>query len=777
MQLNGKSILAMLLSFFALFSCKKETISADYQVVPLPQKVEMQEGEPFKLNSATKIVYAQGNEKLRKTAEFLADYLKLSTGLTLTVTDASSSDNSILLQTGFTHENAEAYTITINTAQVVIKGASDAGVFYGVQTLRKSIPAQSKGMDVVLPQVTITDYPRFAYRGMMLDVGRHFFPVEFIKKYIDILALHNMNRFHWHLTDDQGWRIEIKKYPLLTEIGSKRSETLIGKGTGKFDGQPYGGFYTQAEAKEIVAYAEDRFITVIPEIDLPGHMLAALTAYPELGCTGGPYEVEKTWGVFDDVLCIGNEKTHEFIEDVFTELIDIFPSNKIHVGGDECPKTRWETCPKCQAKIKELGLKKDSEHSAEEKLQSYCISRAAKFLNSKGREIIGWEEILEGGVPEGATVMSWRGVEVGIEAAKLKRDVIMSPSTHLYFDYYQTLNIDNVPLAIGGYIPLERAYEFDPIPKELSIADQKYIIGVQANLWTEYILTSDQVEYMILPRAAALSEVQWSAPESKDYDKFLQRLLKLTKHYDLSGFNYAKHIFDIASKVTPNPAKEAVEVEMTTFDNAPIYYTLDGTEPTARSTKYEKPLEIKEALTLKAVAVRPNGESLVYTETFSINKATFKAIELKTQAPEVRYTFGGVSALVDGLVGGKGYSDGNWIGFLGEKVEVVIDLKKETDISSIKIGTFVSINDWIFGATGLIVSTSNDGTSFKEVVNKTYPEATATQELGRINLEETFSPENVRYLKVTIPKTAKLPSWHPGAGRDVFLFIDEIQVD
>lgn len=352
-----------------------------------------------------------------------------------------------------------------------------------------------------------------------------------------------MNTLHWHLTEDQGWRIEIKKYPKLTEIGSVRQRTVIGHNSGEYDNTPYEGFYTQEEAREIVEYAQKRYVTIIPEIDLPGHMLAALAAYPELGCTGGPYKVCPNWGVFEDVLCIGNEKTIPFLEDIMTEIIDIFPSKYIHIGGDEAPRTRWQKCSKCQALIRKEGLKADKQHTAEDRLQSYCTARIEKFLNERERQIIGWDEILEGDLAPNATVMSWRGSAGGIKAAQMGHDVIMTPNTYCYFDYFQSEDTKNEPYdAIGGYIPVEKVYSFDPV-EGLDEIQQKYVLGVQANVWTEYMTSPEQVEYMVLPRMAALAEVQWTQPGKKEYNNFLQRLGQLAKFYDRDGLNYAKHVF------------------------------------------------------------------------------------------------------------------------------------------------------------------------------------------------------------------------------------------
>lgn len=517
-----------------------------YDVIPLPQEINLLQESPFKLTRNTVIAYPEGNALLGHNADFLADYIEQATGFrprTKAVKNGENADKAITLGLDPSVTGEEGYRIITHSESISICGKTANGVFYGIQTLRKSIPAQAQDAAILLPAGEVEDWPRFSYRGMHLDVGRHFFPVEFIKEFIDLLALHNMNTLHWHLTEDQGWRIEIKKYPKLTEIGSVRQRTVIGHNSGEYDNTPYGGFYTQEEAREIVKYAQKRYVTIIPEIDLPGHMLAALAAYPELGCTGGPYEVCPNWGVFEDVLCIGNEKTIPFLEDIMTEIIDIFPSKYIHIGGDEAPRTRWQKCPKCQALIRKEGLKADKQHTAEDRLQSYCTARIEKFLNEHGRQIIGWDEILEGDLAPNATVMSWRGSAGGIKAAQMGHDVIMTPNTYCYFDYFQSEDTKNEPYdAIGGYIPVEKVYSFDPV-EGLDEIQQKYVLGVQANVWTEYMTSPEQVEYMVLPRMAALAEVQWTQPGKKEYNNFLQRLGQLAKFYDRDGLNYAKHVF------------------------------------------------------------------------------------------------------------------------------------------------------------------------------------------------------------------------------------------
>ena len=528
----------------ALLACAPNIEEASFQVIPLPQEVTLAEAEGFVINSRTLIESGEGSEAMSRNALFLSDYIHELTGKTLKVSgEASEKSNVIRLRTGLQSPSAEGYRLTVDKDGILIEGASEAGVFYGIQTLRKAIPVV-QGADVLVPAATVTDYPRFSYRGAHFDVSRHFFPVESVKRFIDILALHNINRFHWHITDDQGWRIEIKKYPELTTISSNRSETVIGKNTGEYDGTPHGGFFTQDEAREIVRYAAERFITVIPEVDLPGHMQAALAAYPHLGCTGGPYEVWKMWGISDEVLCAGNDETLEFIENVLAEIMDIFPSEYINIGGDECPKVRWEQCPKCQARIKSLGYKDDKEFTAEHYLQSFITLHAERFVNSRGRKIIGWDEILEGHPAKNPTILSWRGIEGSITAARSGCDAIMVPTSYLYFDYYQSQDTENEPFSIGGYVPVEKVYGFEPVSEELTAEEARHIIGLQANLWTEYISDFSHVEYMELPRMAALCEVQWTQPEKKDYADFLQRLPKLVDVYKVKGYNYAKHVLE-----------------------------------------------------------------------------------------------------------------------------------------------------------------------------------------------------------------------------------------
>lgn len=762
----------------ACASCTAEK-EANYQVIPLPQEVSLTQENPFKLNENVLIAYPENNALLQRNAEFLSEYIQQATNYapkTKAIAAGEQVKNAIVLGLDPSIANKEGYVLTTTPEGINLNGQTENGVFYGIQTLRKSIPAEAKEATILIPAGEIKDEPRFSYRGMHLDVGRHFFPKEFMKKYIDLLALHNMNTFHWHLTDDQGWRIEIKKYPKLTEIGSQRSRTVIGRNTQEYDNTPYGGFFTQEEAKEIVKYAQERYITVIPEVDLPGHMLAALAAYPEMGCTGGPYEVCPRWGIFEDVLCIGNDQTMQFLEDVMSEIIEIFPSKYVHIGGDEAPRTRWEKCPKCQARIKTEGLKADKNHTAEDRLQSYCMTRIEEFLNSKGRQIIGWDEILEGDVAPNATVMSWRGMEGGIKAAQLGHDVIMTPTSFCYFDYYQTADTKDEPLGIGGYVPIEKVYSLESVPAVLTEEQSKHILGAQANLWTEYIHSSEHVEYMVLPRMAALAEVQWTQPEKKDFKDFTKRLARLMKFYQRDGFNYAKHVFDLKVDFTPDVTKKAVVVTLSTIDDAPIYYTLDGTEPTTASLKYTEPVSITETADFQAVVIRPEGKSKVVNKKISFNKATYCPIELTFQ-PSEKYKFGGAITLVDGMKGNDSYATGAWLGFVGGNVEAIIDLGQESEIKQVATNAIVDMSAWIMGSTGLVVSISDDNKEFREVAAKDIPAETNIDKKGVENYEITFDPVKARYVKVVIKRSPALPKGHAGEGKAAYMFIDEIEVD
>ena len=538
--------LMLMLSCFIARGAEK----ADYaQVIPQPRSVNMQKGAPFLLQSSTVITYTAGND-MQRNATFLSQWINELTGVKLGVQATKGKAKSVISLVidpkAKDINNTEGYAINITNKGIVVRGKTAAGVFYGCQTLRKTMPAlkNADGTAVIeMPAVAITDEPRFGYRGMHLDCSRHFYKASFVKQYIDMIALHNMNRFHWHLTDDQGWRFAVDKYPKLATIASQRNGTMLGHCPNVIDHTPYGGYYTDEEIKDIIKYAADRYITIIPEVDMPGHMMAVLAAYPELGCTGGPYETAMRWGIYDDILCAGNPKSYEFLEAVLDKVCDLFPSRYIHIGGDEAPRTRWEKCPKCQAIIAKEGIVAKDGQSKEALLQGYLTHKVQAYLEAKGRRIIGWDELLGCDVDTTATIMSWRGSEPGAKGAKLGHDVIMTPMPHCYFDFYQTKDIRNEPVAIGNFLDVAKVYAMQPVADGLSPEAAKHIIGVQANVWTEYIACPEHVEYMILPRMAALAEVQWMPEKQKDFDAFKKRITSFRRIYDHYGWTVAPHLW------------------------------------------------------------------------------------------------------------------------------------------------------------------------------------------------------------------------------------------
>ena len=517
--------------------------TADYRVVPLPDQINGIKGADYRLTEQTLINYPTGDRDMERNAALLSAYVEEQTGMHLSTRPTVSAKDrtghiSLLLDASVAGD--EAYCITVTARGVEIRGKSAAGVFYGIQTLRKSLPIVADGGTrvVLLPAAQVASSPRFAYRGMHLDCVRHFFSVATVKHYIDLLALHGMNRLHWHLTDDQGWRIEIRQYPRLTEVGAWRRGTVLGHNSPVNDGIPHGGYYTRDEIRDIVRYAADRYITVVPEVDMPGHMLGALTAYPELGCTGGPYELWCRWGVSEDVLCVGSDHTLQFVRDVLDEVMALFPSDYIHLGGDESPRVRWEQCPRCQQRIRDVGIQGNDKQRAEALLQGWFTTQVQRYLAQHGRRIIGWDELLGCQVDTTATIMSWTGAEPGARGARLGHDVIMTPNTPMYFDHYQTRDTWSEPMAFGGCATLRMVYEFEPVAADLPEAARRHIIGVQANVWTEYITCEPQIDYQVLPRMAALAELQWLTPERRDYADFLSRLPRLTDIYQAHHWTY-----------------------------------------------------------------------------------------------------------------------------------------------------------------------------------------------------------------------------------------------
>ena len=528
---------------------------AEYDVIPLPKEVKVNSANVFVLKNGMGVSFDASNEEVYRNVLFFRQWIEETTGITLKLApgDKKAAVRMSLdypkakgeVESDLTEQQKEAYMIKVDKKGIAIIARQPIGLFRAAQTLRKSLPIVKNADKVELPYAEIFDEPRFEYRGVLLDCGRHYFTVEFIKKFLDVMALHGSNQFHWHLTEDQGWRFEVKAYPSLAQKGSVRTETVIGPGnSGIYNGTPYGGYYTQEECREVVRYAAERYINVVPEIDLPGHMQSALHVFPHLGCTGGPYPVRTYWGVSREVLCGGNPETLTFLKTVLGELCDVFPSKYIHIGGDECPKHRWQKCPTCQAKIKELGLKNDGKHTPENQLQSYINREVESFMKERGRAIIGWDEILEGGLSGESIIMSWRGTKGGIAAARQGHRVIMSPNVFSYIDHPQLKDLGKQPRTTDSYIvSASKVYSFEPlIPDSLTKEQQRLILGSQVNLWTEHVAYPQHAFYQLLPRLGASSEVQWCNPDQKNFDYFKKRLPRLKKLYDLLGVNYCKQL-------------------------------------------------------------------------------------------------------------------------------------------------------------------------------------------------------------------------------------------
>jgi hexosaminidase len=728
------------------------------QIIPKPNTIKELNG---KLTfSQYHVIY---DVEFKEEAQLLIDYLDQK-NIEQEVNNNESLSTSIYLNKKENQSNNEAYDLTIDK-NIEISAHSSAGIFYGIQSLIQLIGTQQKQIE--LNTVEINDIPRFEWRGMHLDCSRHYFPVQFIKKYIDILALHKMNTFHWHLTDDQGWRIEIKKYPLLTEIGSKRHETMVDKNFEPYigDNKEYEGFYTQEEIKDIVQYAAERHITIVPEIEMPGHAVAALTAYPEFSCNRTPLDVYTKWGVSDDVFCV-KDSTFEFIYDILHEVMDLFPSKYIHIGGDEVPKTRWKVCKNCQAVIKQNQLKDEHE------LQSFFIKKIDSFVTAQGRNIIGWDEILEGGLAPNAAVMSWRGEEGGIEAAKQKHNVVMTPGSHCYFDHYQG-NKKTEPLAIGGYTTLEKVYSYNPIPDALNMEEAQYVLGAQGNVWTEYIPTPEHAMYMALPRLCALSEVLWTYPKQKNYTEFVTRIIQQMKLLDELKINYSKAIYDvdIVTKIQNNTNK--IEL-INTIPNTKIRYTINSTAPNVSSAIYSKPILIKETSLIQAGLF--DDEKLIgkiNVQSINFNKATAKPLELTT-LPDKRYSTGGTNTLIDGIVGSIPWTGKEWLGWLGEDMEANLNLTQLETVKKIKISFLKATESWIHLPSQLYIKTSNDGIRYKTL-----------KTLNEFDIEEIYKNGGAyftgniktKYIKIVAPSRHVIPKGFQGAGEKGWMFCSEIIVE
>ncbi len=789
--------LALLLLLPLLATCQPPV--GGIQIIPQPLVVKPVPGA-FALSPDTRVYYPEGKPDWQTAAMAFVDLAKSGANLSL-VHQAikekftTARANSINFVVDETLTQPEGYILEVKPTSVTIRSRTAAGAFYAVQTLRQLFPPElntvpktasepepgkgkskknkkspeAKPVDPskikwTAPCCTVQDAPRFAYRGLHLDVGRHFFPVAFVKKYIDMLAMHKLNTFHWHLTEDQGWRIEIKKYPKLQTVAACRTETLVGHYSDqpqKFDGKKYCGFYTQEEVKEVVEYARQRFVTVLPEIELPGHALAALAAYPELGCTGGPYETAKTWGIFDDVFC-PTEKTFQFLDDVLGEVCALFPGQYIHIGGDECPKTSWEKSEFCQQLMKRENLKDAHE------LQSYFIRRAEAMLAKRGKKLIGWDEILEGGLAPTATVMSWRGIEGGIAAAKAGHDAIMTPGTHLYLDYYQS-DPATEPTAIGGFLPLEKVYSYEPVPAELTADEAKHILGAQGNVWTEYMPTSNQVEYMAYPRVCALAEVVWTAKEKKNWKDFSKRIKTHFLRLDAAGVGYAKSYYDVNASFSKGKITLA-----TTDPLSKIFFTTDGKEPGTKAKMYTAPIAITQNTTLKAVVMlggKPMGK--VKSVDYLVHKASGKPYKMP-RTPD-KYTGGEQHGLTNGVVGNI-KTWGAWVGLVNHDMDPVIDFGIPTEFSRISTRFVNSRVSWIYPPRAVEVFGSADGKKFVSLTKQDI----AADKLTDISVEDVkleFKAAKYRYLKLVATTYGVIPKGAAGEGEGAWLFLDEIVVE
>lgn len=751
-------------AFFLLLFLNFTFAQTTLPLIPQPKEIQIGNGN-FLLNAKT--VFIVNDENNNEVALFNS-FLQTKYEYELKVlTKSKNPENTISIYVENPKDTiSENYELEVKPNQIEIKAAGNAGVFYAFQTLMQLLPV-NKFKEAQIPCVTIKDEPKFTWRGMHLDVSRHFFSVDFVKKYIDYLSMYKMNTFHWHLTDDQGWRIEILKYPLLTQLGSIRFKSMIGHfSEHRFDDKFYKGFYTQEEIKEVVAYAKQRHVSIIPEIEMPGHSLAALSAYPEYSCTGGPFQVGTQWGGYDDVFC-PKEETFRFLQEILDEIIVLFPSQYIHIGGDECSKVRWHVCPNCQALMRQEGL------TDEAQLQSYFIRRMEQFLNFYGKKLIGWDEILEGGLAPNATVMSWRGTEGGIAAAKEKHNVVMTPGSHCYFDHYQG-DPKNEPIAIGGYTTVEKVYSYNPIPAELNEEESKYILGAQGNVWTEYINTPEDVEYMAMPRMAALAEVVWGTSKPTDYSNFQTRLIKHFEVLDRMQVNYSKSLFQITSSVSPAKVGNGIELSLkSAYGNKGIYYTTNGNAPSLQANEYKTPITITESGTLKAAYFdKKDQKSVVMEQAFYITQSTGKTITLETE-PHQSYAIGGKFTLVDGVRGNMQKYSRDWLGFLGKDLNAIIDLGTQKTISKVTIDVLYNDGSWIHYPKSIEVLVSNDGVKFKSV--KLIPLTEVIAKKGMVDI--SFPSENTKFVKVIAQKIDKIPEGFPGAGSNAWLFVDEIMVE
>lgn len=760
-----KRILFLFICPLLAVACNKRVV-ADYNVIPQVQNLSVKDGDVYVFDSSRKLVY--DNQDSRRSLELFAQDLEELVGIRPSVAAGTSEDakGNVYFTLGLQDGRKEAYSINVSSDGILVRAVAPEGIYRATRTLLKSVGTE-KTSSVEFPSAEVSDWPRFGYRGLMLDVSRHFSDVEMVKRTIDMLALHQLNIFHWHLTDDQGWRIEIKSHPELTEVGAWRDDTVVGRYLGgtdyPTDGERHGGFYTQEQIREIVAYAKERYIEIIPEIDLPGHTSAVLAAYPQLGCEDKEYKVANRWGVIRDVLCAGNPASLDLFKDIMDEVCELFPGKYIHLGGDECVKDRWKACPKCQKKIRELGLKDGSRYSKEDYLQSWFMGEVASYVQSKGKRVIGWDEILEGVPMDDSVIMSWRGTEGGITAARMGHDVVMTPTSDMYFDQSQTLASQLEEIPVGGFINVMKVYSYEPLPASLTPEQQKHILGCQANVWCEYMPEERIRQYQILPRLAALSEVQWTMPERKNYKDFLKRLPKMLSIYDHYGYNYAKHIFDVACSYSVNVEKGSHEVSLSTLGNDPIYYTLDGTSPqTKKAMLYDDtPIVISSPSELK-VSVLRNGKFTKEETLFKLdcNKATFKEVNISTTL-NIMQAHLPHEILTDGIIGSLRCDDYRWMSCTG-RMSLILDLGKSESFSRIGWVALNSKSENILVPQNVKIQISEDGKQYCTILDiEKNHEIQAEQSVERIS--EEVGAQTARYIKMDFDsykypdKTS--PSW------------------
>ena len=769
-----KRILFLFICPLLAVACNKRVV-ADYNVIPQVQNLSVKDGDAYVFDSSRKLVY--DNQDSRRSLELFAQDLEDLVGIRPSVAAGTSEDakDNVYFTLGLQDGRKEAYSINVSSDGILVQAVAPEGIYRATRTLLKSVGTE-KTSSVEFPSAEVSDWPRFGYRGLMLDVSRHFSDVEMVKRTIDMLALHQLNMFHWHLTDDQGWRIEIKSHPELTEVGAWRDDTVVGRYLGgtdyPTDGKLHGGFYTQEQIREIVAYAKERYIEIIPEIDLPGHTSAVLAAYPQLGCEDKEYKVANRWGVIRDVLCAGNPASLDLFKDIMDEVCNLFPGKYIHLGGDECVKERWKACPKCQKKIKELGLKDGSRYSKEDYLQSWFMGEVASFVQSKGKRVIGWDEILEGVPMDDSVIMSWRGTEGGITAAKMGHDVVMTPTSDMYFDQSQTLASQLEEIPVGGFINVMKVYSYEPLPATLTPEQQKHILGCQANVWCEYMPEERIRQYQILPRLAALSEVQWTMPERKNYKDFLKRLPKMLSIYDHYGYNYAKHIFDVACSYSVNVEKGSLEVSLSTLGNDPIYYTLDGTSPqTKKAMLYDDtPIVISSPSELK-VSVLRNGKFTKEETLFKLdcNKATFKKVNISTTL-NIMQAHLPHEILTDGIVGSLRCDDYRWMSCTG-RMSLVLDLGKSESFSRIGWTALNSQSENILVPQNVKIQISEDGKQYCTILDiEKNHEIQAQQSVEYIS--EEVGKQTARYIKMDFDSYK-----YPDKSSPSWVFLSELTVE